>query len=214
MDNIAQSEEHLTGPIPWVWLLVAHELHGKCLGVGLVLWKFQEQHREVITTGLKDIAELLNTDPQAVRRAIIRLEAVGLITVERRKGLRNRIIINQIDIERNTRMNSLIDELHEAVKAEQAGTTPESLLGTGDSRNELQFLDIGCRHQSTAVIRHILGRLTSNTAKNWEKRFMGAANPPGQLKKPSPAAPAAPESKIPPPSILNEEVTQPAFLVL
>lgn len=74
----------LKGPIPGAWLEAAGRLPGKCLHVGLAIWHVKAMRREIrVTRGLLD---RFGVKAGAGRWALAKLQAAGLVTVERKPG--------------------------------------------------------------------------------------------------------------------------------
>jgi hypothetical protein len=82
----SRPEKFLKGPIPWPWLCAAAAEGGKCLQVGLCLWRLSGAKRSP-TVRLSNLeVEALRVDRHAKSRALKKLEAVGLVSVKRRRG--------------------------------------------------------------------------------------------------------------------------------
>lgn len=85
---------YLRGPIPWPWIQKAHELPGNSIAVGLVLWHYRALRKSTtFKIGIGDICGILNVSPSTARRALIALDAAGLITIDRRDGQKNMITL-------------------------------------------------------------------------------------------------------------------------
>jgi hypothetical protein len=79
-------EPFLKGPVPWRWLTTAARLPGKALQVGLLLWKEAGCHKNrCVALCLSHGAEV-GVTRKAGRHALRRLEAAGLVRVERLPG--------------------------------------------------------------------------------------------------------------------------------
>src|SRR5262245_28848871 len=76
---LPRPEKFLKGPIPWPWLRAAAAEDGKCLQVGLCLWRLSGAKRSP-TVRLSNLeVEELGVDRYAKSRALKKLEAVGLV---------------------------------------------------------------------------------------------------------------------------------------
>jgi hypothetical protein len=83
---LPRPEKFLKGPIPWPWLCAAAAQGGKCLQVGLCLWRLSGAKKSP-TVRLSNLeVEELGVDRYAKSRALKKLEAVGLVSVKRRRG--------------------------------------------------------------------------------------------------------------------------------
>jgi hypothetical protein len=80
-----QGEWFLRGPIPWAWLQRAAELPGKALALSLVLWR-EAGRRRRRTVRLCLNRTGLGLNRWTARRALQRLAAARLVTVDRRPG--------------------------------------------------------------------------------------------------------------------------------
>jgi hypothetical protein len=87
-----EGERFLKGPIPMKWLLPAMRLRGKSLAVALILWQeaFMKKTARV-TFSLVNAGGTI--DRQAARRALEKLEAEGLVKIERRRGCKHRVTL-------------------------------------------------------------------------------------------------------------------------
>jgi hypothetical protein len=84
--NFRPEDLFLKGPIPWKWLVRAHDLPGKALIVGLCLWRLKgATGTNTIPLGNKEL-EPFGIDRAAKSRAIAELKRAGLIEVERKPG--------------------------------------------------------------------------------------------------------------------------------
>jgi hypothetical protein len=78
-------EWFLRGPIPWTWLEAAARLPGQALALSLCLWR-EANRRKVRTVRLCLGRVGLGVSEQAARRALQRMERVGLVSVLRNPG--------------------------------------------------------------------------------------------------------------------------------
>ncbi len=80
-----RDERFLKGPVPWDWLAAACQLPGACARVALALW-FVAGLRKAHTVRLgSQITAELGVSRDAKRRALDRMEAAGLVSVERQE---------------------------------------------------------------------------------------------------------------------------------
>ena len=79
-------EWFIKGPIPGRWLSLAAKEPGKTLHVSLALWYEAglTKRRTVRLTG--KLLKRFGVGRDAARRALIRLESIGLVTVDRKRG--------------------------------------------------------------------------------------------------------------------------------
>ena len=88
----------LKGPIPGAWLASAAGLPGRSLQVALAVWH-EAQLAQADTARLTHLAAArFGVSRDAARRALVRLEANGLVAVERRPGCAPRVIICTTDL--------------------------------------------------------------------------------------------------------------------
>jgi hypothetical protein len=79
-------EEFLRGPIPLFWLTPATRLSGKALALALALW-FQSGRKNSREVKLSSrILERFHVNRKALYRGLKALEAVGLVSVAKRRG--------------------------------------------------------------------------------------------------------------------------------
>jgi hypothetical protein len=76
----------LRGPVPWDWLQRAGRLPGKALLIGLLLWKEAGCERCRTVRFRLAQAAVDGIHPDTARRGLRRLEAAGLVLVERPPG--------------------------------------------------------------------------------------------------------------------------------
>jgi hypothetical protein len=92
-------EWYLFGGIPGNWLALAASLGGKSLNVALAIWhvvKLAKGKPARLTTA--ELAKFA-TSRQAARRSLCKLEAAGLITVDRQQGRAPRVAILDLNPE-------------------------------------------------------------------------------------------------------------------
>ena len=90
----AKGQKFLKGPIPWNWLLTACALPGKALAVALQLWFMSGIERsDQVALNITRFAKLVGVSRDTVARSLIRLEEVGLVSVQRSPGSNPRITI-------------------------------------------------------------------------------------------------------------------------
>lgn len=81
-----QGERFLKGPIPWPWILRATRLPRGALSMALVLWRLSGVRRsrtvQLTAAGWREVFPYR----QNAYRALARLEAAGLVSVERQQG--------------------------------------------------------------------------------------------------------------------------------
>jgi hypothetical protein len=76
----------LKGPVPWLWIVVAADLPGKALLVGLCLWRLAGAMKcNTLALGNADLRPL-GIDRASKSRALRALEGAGLIEVARTRG--------------------------------------------------------------------------------------------------------------------------------
>lgn len=81
-----KAQRFLKGPVPLSWLMVAAQLSGKALAVGIALWFRSGLERSSQVRLPTTLLTLFGIDRHAKARAIDALEKASLIAVERRKG--------------------------------------------------------------------------------------------------------------------------------
>ena len=74
------------GPIPGEWLAAAAALPGRSLHVALAVWHEAQLAKADTARLTHSAAARFGVSRDAVRRSLVRLEAAGLVTVERRLG--------------------------------------------------------------------------------------------------------------------------------
>ena len=91
-----RGEWFLKGPIPGGWLSLAASLSGKTLHVALACWFLVglENRRQVKVT--KNALAKFGAGTAAGRRGLKRLEAAGLISVERMSGRCPKVTMNDL----------------------------------------------------------------------------------------------------------------------
>jgi hypothetical protein len=68
------------------WLIIAAQLPGKSLHVGVALWAMGQMHNSRVVALSNSISLRFGLDRNAKYRALAWLEAAGLVSVERRIG--------------------------------------------------------------------------------------------------------------------------------
>ena len=88
IEEVPQSVPFLNGPIPLWWLTQAVALPGKALALGVALWWLHGMSKDgfVKLTGKALVA--MNVSRDAATDGLRRLEADGLVSVQRAKGKR------------------------------------------------------------------------------------------------------------------------------
>ena len=85
--------------IPLDWMATAADLPGKCVHVGLLLWYESGLTRDRTVKVTRTLLGRLQVKRDAGRRAINRLEAAGLVAVDRGVGRSPLVTIIDIDVE-------------------------------------------------------------------------------------------------------------------
>ena len=81
-----QGERFLKGPIPWIWLVRAANLPGRCLHVAMGLWTLAGIKKCRTIRLQRRVFEDLGVQRDARRRALNRLERARLISIARLPG--------------------------------------------------------------------------------------------------------------------------------
>ena len=89
----AEKGMFLKGPVPLRWLERAAASGGKCLTLGVVLWLLRGLKRKSVFALEHKWCTRLGMGRRAVRDSLSRLEAEGLISVERRNGRCPRVTV-------------------------------------------------------------------------------------------------------------------------
>ena len=79
-------ELFLKGPIPWRWLVLAGQLPGRALAVGVLLWHLVGIQNRGTVRLLPSKTRSLGLSPRAARRGLTALEGAGLVAVDRHRG--------------------------------------------------------------------------------------------------------------------------------
>lgn len=89
-----RSQEFLRGPIPIFWLAEAVQCGKLALAAGLLLWfrKGCQRSAKPVTVSERQYKQF-GLSRQTFARGLIRLEAVGLVGVERKPGMKPRVTI-------------------------------------------------------------------------------------------------------------------------
>lgn len=87
----------LKGPISWAWLAACGRLRGRALHVGLALW-LESGMRGSPTVALRPKhRDALGVDRHAARRALVAMEAAGLVGVERGRGRAPTVTLRDVE---------------------------------------------------------------------------------------------------------------------
>lgn len=89
----APGQRFLKGPIPWSWLVQAARLPGKTLQVAIAAWHEAQLKRSSEATLSRAVAKELGVGRDAMRQALTRLQAAGLIHLDTRVGRSPRVTI-------------------------------------------------------------------------------------------------------------------------
>jgi len=89
----------IRGPIPLEWMTKAARVEGKTLHVGIALWFLAGLKRSRKVTLFQSKLRLFGVGRQASYRALCRLEAAGLVSVERHRGRSPIVTILLTDID-------------------------------------------------------------------------------------------------------------------
>ncbi len=81
-----KSHQFLKGPVPLPWLMVAAQLPGKALAVGIALWFRSGLERSPTVSLPSTLLGLFGVDRHAKARALKALEEAALVAVERGNG--------------------------------------------------------------------------------------------------------------------------------
>ena len=76
----------LRGPLDWAWLARCARLPGRALHVGLALWLEAGLRRSSTIALRPKHRDALGVDRHAARRALLEMEAAGLVRVARAPG--------------------------------------------------------------------------------------------------------------------------------
>jgi Bacterial regulatory proteins, gntR family len=93
-----RGEWFLCGPIPGAWLAVAARLPGRALHVALAIWHEVKIGKSGKARLTHSALARFGVSPHVAHRALPKLEAAGLVTVERRNGCAPRVIICTTDL--------------------------------------------------------------------------------------------------------------------
>ena len=88
MEEVQQSAPFLKGPIPLWWLTRAAALPGKASALGLALWWLHGMSKDGSFKLTGKALEAMNVSRDAATDGLRRLEADGLVSVQRAKGKR------------------------------------------------------------------------------------------------------------------------------
>jgi hypothetical protein len=82
----SRTKKFLKGPVPWEWLIVASQLPGKALIIGLCLWRLMGATGHGSIPLSNSELQPFGIDRAAKSRGLVALEKAGLITVDRKRG--------------------------------------------------------------------------------------------------------------------------------
>ena len=88
MEEVPQSVPFLKGPIPLWWLTRAAKLPGKATALGIALWWLHGMSKDSAVKLTGKALAAMNVSRDAATDGLRRLEADGLVTVQRAKGKR------------------------------------------------------------------------------------------------------------------------------
>ena len=88
IEEVPQSVPFLKGPIPLWWLTRAAALPGKALALGVALWWLHGMSKDGSFKLTGKALEAMNVSRDAATDGLRRLEADGLVSVQRAKGKR------------------------------------------------------------------------------------------------------------------------------
>ena len=88
MEEVPQSVPFLKGPIPLWWLTRAANLPGKATALGIALWWLHGMSKDGFVKLTGKALEAMNVSRDAATDGLRRLEADGLVSVQRAKGKR------------------------------------------------------------------------------------------------------------------------------
>jgi len=88
IEEVPQSVPFLKGPIPLWWLTRAAKLPGKATALGIALWWIHGMSKNDSFKLTRKALEAMNVSRDAATDGLRRLEADGLVSVQRAKGKR------------------------------------------------------------------------------------------------------------------------------
>jgi len=88
IEAVPQSVPFLKGPVPLWWLTRAASLPGKALALGLALWWLHGMSKDDAIKLTGKALKAMNVSRDAATDGLRRLEADGLVSVQRAKGKR------------------------------------------------------------------------------------------------------------------------------
>ena len=88
IEEVPQSVPFLKGPIPLWWLTRAAALPGKALALGVALWWLHGMSKDGSFKLTGKALQAMNVSRDAATDGLRRLEADGLVSVQRAKGRR------------------------------------------------------------------------------------------------------------------------------
>jgi hypothetical protein len=86
-------EAFLKGPVPWSWLTTAARLPGKALHMGVLLWQEAGCRKSRAVRLCLSFGAKVGVPLTSARRALRRLEAAGLVSVEYLPGQALRVTL-------------------------------------------------------------------------------------------------------------------------
>jgi hypothetical protein len=86
----------LKGPIPLGWLEAAGRLSGKALHVGTFLWYKAGLTKSMTVKPSYEELRRFGVLPDAFQRALVKLEAAGLVTADKHPGRKPRVTIQSL----------------------------------------------------------------------------------------------------------------------
>ena len=97
-----QGDRFLKGPIPWLWLSTAARLPGRALHVAVGLY-----HRSWLTRSRTvhlptELMDELGIQRHSLYRALAALEEAGLVSTVRRRGVKPRVTILELQVSDTT----------------------------------------------------------------------------------------------------------------
>jgi hypothetical protein len=94
--RLKKGDRFLKGPIPWDWLAAAAACPGKSLQIGIAVWLMAGLTRSHTVQLPRKVLDAMCVDRYAKRRAVSALEAAGLISAIRRRGVGPVITIREV----------------------------------------------------------------------------------------------------------------------
>lgn len=94
-----KGEHFLKGFIPLNWLMIASNLPGKALHVGIVLWYRAGLEKSGTVRLGNGVLEQFGVKPDAKRRALLRLEEAGLIIVQKEQNKNPLVTLKSVGVD-------------------------------------------------------------------------------------------------------------------